>query len=67
MIEREQAMAALNGQNISSQPRKTRFAVFVKPWKSLSIPKLALHVLELCFNLIELPIRPGFPIEPARI
>lgn len=60
-------MAALNGQNISSQPHRTRFAVFVKPWKSLSIPKLALHVLELGFNLIELPIRPGFPVEPERI
>jgi sugar phosphate isomerase/epimerase len=60
-------MADLNGQGASSQPLKTRFAVFVKPWKNLSIPKLALHVQELGFNLIELPIRPGFPVEPVSI
>ncbi len=43
------------------------FAVFVKPWKELALPQLALHVLQLGFKLIELPIRPGFPVEPARI
>lgn len=62
----------LNGENPAGQASpvrtgKTQFAVFVKPWKNLSLPKLALHVKELGFHLIELPVRPGFPVEPARI
>jgi sugar phosphate isomerase/epimerase len=60
-------MAAVNGHNLNGKPAKTQFAVFVKPWKSMDLPKLAIHVLELGFNLIELPVRPGFPVEPARI
>jgi sugar phosphate isomerase/epimerase len=60
-------MASVNGHNPSANAHKTQFAVFVKPWKNLSLPKLALHVTQLGFNLIEFPIRPGFPVEPARI
>jgi sugar phosphate isomerase/epimerase len=73
-------MALENSQNISQNtnglpsavhskgvPSKTQFAVFVKPWKNLSLPQLAVHVQQLGFNLIELPIRPGFQVEPARI
>jgi sugar phosphate isomerase/epimerase len=60
-------MAAVNGHNLNGKPARTQFAVFVKPWKSMDLPKLAIHVLELGFNLIELPVRPGFPVEPARI
>lgn len=71
-------MAAVNGQTPingqtpsvqagNAQPSKTQFAVFVKPWKDLSLPKLAMRVQQLGFNLIELPIRLGYPIEPTRI
>ena len=65
-------MAVFNGRGPNNQgnagaPRRTQFAVFVKPWKNLALPKLALHVQELGFNLIELPVRPGFPVEPAHI
>jgi sugar phosphate isomerase/epimerase len=42
-------------------------AVFVKPWKKLSIPDLARHISGLGFSWIELPIRPGFPCEPEGI
>ena len=42
-------------------------ALFVKPWKSLSLPQLAQHVRSLGFDLIELPVRPGFPVEPQNI
>ncbi len=42
-------------------------ALFVKPWKSLPLPSLAQHVRELGFDLIELPVRPGFPVEPQHI
>jgi sugar phosphate isomerase/epimerase len=60
-------MASLNGQGVHARPHKTQFAVFVKPWKQLSLPKLGIHVQQLGFNLIELPVRPGFPVEPERI
>lgn len=58
-------MAAVN--DLNGNPTKTEFSVFVKPWKALDLPKVARHVQELGFNLIELPVRLGFPVEPERI
>jgi sugar phosphate isomerase/epimerase len=43
------------------------FAVFVKPWKNLTILELARHIRQLGFEWIELPVRPGFPCEPEGI
>ena len=43
------------------------FALFVKPWKSLSLRELIKHVRELGFEWIELPVRPGFLCEPDAI
>jgi len=40
------------------------FTVFTKPWK-LDIPALAKHVSGLGFDGIELPVRPGFPVNPG--
>jgi sugar phosphate isomerase/epimerase len=48
-------------------PQKVEFAVFVKPWKSLGLPELGKHIRELGFDLIELPVRPGFPCQPEDI
>ena len=42
-------------------------AIFTKPWKALSLPELARHVQSLGFDLIELPVRPGFQVEPDNI
>ncbi len=42
-------------------------ALFVKPWKALALPELAAHVRALGFDLIELPVRPEFPVEPESI
>jgi sugar phosphate isomerase/epimerase len=42
-------------------------SVFVKPWKSLSLAELALHVSKLGFDAVELPVRPGFPCQPETI
>ena len=42
-------------------------AVFSKPWKTLPLPALARHIQSLGFDLIELPVRPGFQVEPANI
>ena len=43
------------------------FALFVKPWKSLSLPELVKHIRKLGFEWIELPVRPGFLCEPEAI
>src|SRR4051812_40035974 len=40
------------------------FTVFTKPWK-MPLPELARHVKQLGFDGIELPIRPGYQVEPA--
>ena len=45
----------------------TEFALFVKPWKGMQLPELASHVKKLGFDLIELPVRPGFLCEPDDI
>ena len=42
-------------------------AIFTKPWKTLSLPDLAEHIKSLGFDLIELPVRPGFQVEPDNI
>ena len=42
-------------------------AVFVKPWKALTLAELGAHVRKLGFQWIELPVRPGFPCQPATI
>jgi sugar phosphate isomerase/epimerase len=44
-----------------------QFAVFVKPWKNLSLAELGKHIRKLGFEWIELPVRPGFPCEPEVI
>lgn len=40
------------------------FAVFTKPWPTLSLEGLATHVRGLGFAAIELPVRPGFQVQP---
>ena len=45
----------------------SKLALFVKPWRALDLPQLARHVRKLGFDLIELPVRPGFPVEPKHI
>ncbi len=45
----------------------SELAIFTKPWKTLSLPDLAEHIKSLGFDLIELPVRPGFQVEPDNI
>jgi sugar phosphate isomerase/epimerase len=47
--------------------QKNEFALFVKPWKDLSLVELGKHVRRLGFDLIELPVRPGFVCQPETI
>ena len=44
-----------------------QLAIFTKPWKALSLPDLAEHIKSLGFDQIELPVRPGFQVEPDNI
>src|ERR1700729_643696 len=41
-----------------------RFAVFTKPWPLDSIEELADRVAGLGFDGAEIPVRPGFQVEP---
>lgn len=46
---------------------KPSITVFTKPWKDLPIEQLADKIGSLGFEGIELPVRPGFQVEPARM
>jgi sugar phosphate isomerase/epimerase len=46
---------------------KIRFSVFTKPWKFMPIPQLGELVRGLGFEGIELPVRPGFQVEPEDV
>ena len=41
--------------------------VFTKPWPKKSVEELAAFVRELGMDGVELPVRPGFQVEPANI
>lgn len=43
------------------------FSVFAKPWKALSVSELGEFVSGLGFDGIELPVRPGFQVEPENV
>lgn len=43
-----------------------RFTVFTKPWRE-PLAELARHVRKLDFDGIELPVRPGFQVEPSAV
>ncbi|HZO91187.1 MAG TPA: sugar phosphate isomerase/epimerase family protein [Chthonomonadaceae bacterium] len=42
------------------------FTVFTKPWK-MDLPTLGKHVSGLGFEGIELPVRPGYPVNPENV
>ncbi len=45
-------------------PQDVRFAVFTKPWPHDSVEELADRVVGLGFDGAEIPVRPGFQVEP---
>jgi len=45
---------------------KVEFTVFTKPWKT-PLPELGRFVAGLGFDGVELPVRPGFQVEPAAV
>jgi sugar phosphate isomerase/epimerase len=43
------------------------FSVFTKPWKTPSVPELGRFVKDLGFDAIELPVRPGYQVQPENV
>ena len=43
------------------------FSVFTKPWKETPVPELGKFVSGLGFDGIELPVRPGYQVEPVDV
>lgn len=48
-------------------PTPNQLAVFVKPWKGLSLKELGERMQQIGFAWIELPVRPGFACQPETI
>ena len=43
------------------------YAVFTKPWQSISTVELGNLVKDMGFDAIELPVRPGYQVEPENV
>ncbi len=43
------------------------FTVFTKPWPEMPLPELAKFVKGLGFDGVELPVRPGFQVQPDNV
>jgi sugar phosphate isomerase/epimerase len=43
------------------------YSVFTKPWRTRSLRRLGEFVAKLGFDGIELPVRPGYQIEPEQV
>jgi sugar phosphate isomerase/epimerase len=46
---------------------KILYSVFTKPWKTMALPELGAFVAGLGFDGVELPVRPGFQVEPEHV
>jgi sugar phosphate isomerase/epimerase len=44
-----------------------RYSVFTKPWGAMPLPELGEFVAGLGFDGVELPVRPGFQVEPGDV
>ncbi|MDD4140401.1 MAG: hypothetical protein PHN53_13540, partial [Eubacteriales bacterium] len=42
-------------------------SVFTKPWPNISVDELGELVSQLGFDGVELPVRPGFQLEPDQV
>jgi len=47
--------------------KRITFSVFTKPWKKMPIGELGRMVHDLGFDGVELPVRPGFQVEPEDV
>ena len=46
---------------------RVKFSVFTKPWKTVSLARLGKLVSALGFDGVELPVRPGYQVEPEDV
>jgi sugar phosphate isomerase/epimerase len=46
---------------------KIAYSVFTKPWMTMPIPRLGEFARGMGFDGIELPVRPGYQVEPERV
>lgn len=46
---------------------KFDFTVFTKPWKTMPLAELGTFVASMGFDGVELPVRPGFQVEPDSV
>jgi sugar phosphate isomerase/epimerase len=44
--------------------KQIQYSVFTKPWRTMPLRELAIKVQQFGFDGIELPVRPGFQVEP---
>ncbi len=44
-----------------------QYTVFTKPWPAMPIPELAEFIAGMGFDGVELPVRPGFQVEPQDV
>lgn len=47
--------------------KKVEFSVFTKPWPALTLERLGEMVRSLGFDGVELPVRPGYQVEPENV
>jgi len=47
--------------------KEITFSVFTKLWKKMPVPELGEFISSLGFEGIELPVRPGFQVEPENV
>ena len=50
-------------QTVPTSSTERVWAVFTKPWRSLSIPALGKLVARMGFNAVEFPLRPGYQVD----
>jgi sugar phosphate isomerase/epimerase len=50
-----------------SGTKDVTLTVFTKPWKAIPLPELGELVSRLGFDGIELPVRPGYQVEPETV
>ncbi|MHB0857746.1 MAG: sugar phosphate isomerase/epimerase family protein [Anaerolineae bacterium] len=47
--------------------RRYVYSVFTKPWRDMPIPQLGAFIRGLGFDGVELPVRPGFQVQPEQV
>src|ERR1051326_824807 len=62
----QKEMAAEHTNGGKCPPMPIEFSVFTKPWRK-PILELGPFVTKLGFDAIELPVRPGYAVEPERV